>query len=114
MNNLMSTDTSLALMQATQAKAENLAKQAMSSQDKKDAQLEAVAKDFEAVFITEMMKPMFAGIKTDSKFGGGKGEEIFRGIMLQEYGKMISETGQIGIADSIKAELIRMQETPAR
>ena len=110
----MSTDTSLALMQATQAKAENLAKQAMSSQDKKDAQLEAVAKDFEAVFITEMMKPMFAGIKTDSKFGGGKGEEIFRGIMLQEYGKMISETGQIGIADSIKAELIRMQETPAR
>ena len=114
MNNLMSTDTSLALMQATQAKAENLAKQAMSSQDKKDAQLEAAAKDFEAVFITEMMKPMFAGIKTDSKFGGGKGEEIFRGIMLQEYGKMISETGQIGIADSIKAELIQMQETTAR
>ena len=114
MNNLMSTDTSLALMQATQAKAENLAKQAMSSQDKKDAQLEAAAKDFEAVFITEMMKPMFAGIKTDSKFGGGNGEEIFRGIMLQEYGKMISETGQIGIADSIKAELIQMQETTAR
>lgn len=114
MNSLMSTDTSLALMQATQAKAENLAKQAMSSQEKRDAQLEIVAKDFEAVFITEMMKPMFAGIKTDSKFGGGKGEEIFRGIMLQEYGKMISETGQIGIADSIKAELIQMQETTAR
>lgn len=104
-------DTSLAVMQAAQgdvvAKA-NEAKRVLK--DKDTERLDAVAKDFEAMFVTEMMKPMFEQIKPDERFGGGKGEEIFRGMMLQEYGKMMAETGQLGIADSVKQELLRMQE----
>lgn len=68
------------------------------------------AEDFEAVFIAEMIKPMFEGISTEAPFGGGKGEEIFRGMMLQEYGKIIASSGGIGLADSIKTEMIKMQE----
>ncbi len=97
-------------MQATQSQTANVAataKQALS--DKDMAKFEAAAKDFEAMFVAEMMKPMFEGIKVDSKFGGGKGEEIFRGIMLQEYGKLMAETGQLGIAENVKSELIKMQ-----
>jgi len=104
-------DTSIAIMQASQgdvvAKANETKK---VIKDKDLDRLDAVAKDFEAMFVTEMMKPMFEQIKPDERFGGGKGEEIFRGMMLQEYGKMMAETGQIGIADSVKQELIRMQE----
>ncbi len=113
MDNIISQDSSLALMQAAQAKTEQLAKEATSSTSRpnNDEKLSAVAQDFEAVFIAEMMKPMFAGIKTDKRFGGGKGEEVFRGMMIQEYGKMMAETGQIGIADSIKSELIRLQDS---
>ena len=61
--------------------------------------------------MTEMLKPMFAELKPDPRFGGGKGEEIFSGMMLQEYGKMMAETRSLGIADAVKAELIRMQDT---
>lgn len=68
------------------------------------------AQEFEAMFVTEMMKPMFEGIETDGPFGGGKGEEIFRGLLNAEYGKLIAETGSIGMKDTIKAELIKMQE----
>ena len=103
-------NTSLALMQAAQnqtANAVNNAKQALSEKDMQ--RFDEVAKDFEAMFVTEMMKPMFEQIKPDATFGGGKGEEIFQGMMLQEYGKMMAETGQLGIADSVKQELIRMQ-----
>lgn len=106
----LDSNTSLALMQAAQAEtshAVNATKRAVS--DKEMERFEAVAKDFEAMFMTEMMKPMFAELKPDPRFGGGKGEEIFRGMMLQEYGKLIAETGQIGIADSVRQELIRMQ-----
>ena len=112
MDNNATASTSLALMQASQAKSASLSIDAKSaSKDKDMAKIEMVAKDFEAVFIAEMMKPMFSGIKVDGMFGGGKGEEIFRGMMIQEYGKMMSETGQLGIADAVKAEMIRMQES---
>lgn len=105
------TDPSLALMQAqmAQSKAAQAQTSAKNMSENEMAKFEAAAKDFEAMFVTEMMKPMFENLKPDPRFGGGKGEEIFQGMMLQEYGKMMAETGQLGIADNIKQELIRMQ-----
>lgn len=70
----------------------------------------AAAKEFESVFISEMLKPMFETIDVDETFGGGKGEEVFRGLLVQEYGKILSNQGGVGIADSIQAELIKTQE----
>lgn len=104
-------NTSLTLMQATQGGANNAinATKNASLKTKEDEKINAVAKDFEAMFVTEMMKPMFEQIKPNKMFGGGKGEEIFSGMMLQEYGKLMAETGQLGISDSLKKELIRMQ-----
>ena len=72
--------------------------------------IEDAAIEFEAVFITEMMKPMFEGIKTDGMFGGGKGEEVFRGFLLQEYGKSFARSNGLGIADHVKAAMIQMQD----
>lgn len=104
-------DTSLALMRATQAEAKHAAQKAEKPDAVKNmAQIEQAAKEFEAVFLSEMMKPMFEGVKPNSMFGGGKGEEIFSGMMRQEYGKMMSDRGGIGIAEQVKAEMIRMQE----
>lgn len=76
--------------------------------------IDAAAKDFEAMFMTEMLKPMFQGIQVDSVFGGGKGEEVFRSLMLDEYGKIISKSGGLGIADKVKAEMIRIQEAQSK
>ena len=103
-------DTSLALMQATQSQSADAINATKNlKQDKKMERFEEVAKDFEAMFMTEMIKPMFAELKVDERFGGGKGEEIFRGFMLQEYGKLAAERGDLGIADAVKSELIRLQ-----
>lgn len=111
-------NSTLTLQNATQENAvQNAAKKARALEakqkeaisDKNMEKYDAVAKDFEAMFMTEMLKPMFAELKPNETFGGGKGEEIFSGMMLQEYGKMMAETGQIGIADSVRTELIRMQ-----
>lgn len=83
--------------------------------DKTDAQtlndrkLDKVAKDFEAVFISQMLAPMFEGIDTDPNFGGGAGEEMFRGMMVEEYGKMLAERGGIGLKAAIKDQLLSYQ-----
>lgn len=104
-------DTSLALLKATQSDNDSKLRGLKSGTVIKDMQeIEAVAKDFEAMFVSEMMKPMFAGLDTSPPFGGGKTEDVFRGLMIQEYGKMIAETGQLGIADVVKAEMIKLQE----
>lgn len=104
-------DLSASMYQASQGAmgdAATAAKQAAKTKDV--AKITQAAKDFEAMFITEMMKPMFEDIKPDPFFGGGKGEEIFQGFMLEEYGKLMAETGQLGIADAVKAEMLKMQE----
>jgi len=72
--------------------------------------IDATAKDFEAMFVGEMMQPMFDTIEVDKNFGGGKGEEVYKSLMVQEYGKAIAETGQLGIADMVKQQMIDLQE----
>ena len=72
--------------------------------------LRAKAEDFEAVFLTQMIKPMFDTLPTDGPFGGGSSEGIYRGLLVEEFGKSISRNGGIGIADSVYRELLKMQE----
>ena len=103
-------DTNMALLQASQLDTGKTSSTLKSAAKTREMQkIERAAQDFEAVFIAEMMKPMFAGIETEAPFGGGKGEEIFRSMMIQEYGKMIAQTGGIGIADHVKDHMIQVQ-----
>ena len=74
------------------------------------AQMRKVAKDFEAVFISQMLQPMFQNLGAEAPFGGGHGEDVWRSMQVQEYGKAITEAGGIGIADSVLREMIKMQE----
>jgi Rod binding domain-containing protein len=73
-------------------------------------QLDKAAKDFEAVFINEMLGAMFEGIKTDGPFGGGPGEGMFRSMMIDQYARTIAQQGGFGLASSVKSELLRAQE----
>lgn len=73
-------------------------------------QIDQAAKEFEAVYISQMLGHMFDSIETDKMFGGGQAEEVYKGMMVQEYGKLISEAGGLGLADTVKAEMIKMQE----
>lgn len=68
------------------------------------------AEEFEAVFISEMLRPMFENLEPSAPFGGGSGEKIYRDMQIDEYGKAIAESGGIGLADSVMREMIKMQE----
>lgn len=74
------------------------------------ARARAAAEDFEAFFIGQMLDTMFKGIRTDGPMGGGHAEQVFRGLLNQEYGKTIAGAGGFGIADMVMREMLNTQE----
>ena len=42
--------------------------------------------------------------------GGGQGEDMFRGMLIQEYGKKMASGPGIGIADQLQKVMIQMQQ----
>lgn len=71
------------------------------------AQIDRVAREFEAAFAAQMLKPMFAGLKSDGMFSGGFAEDTWRGFLVEAMGKQIAETGGLGIADAVRDSLSR-------
>jgi peptidoglycan hydrolase FlgJ len=72
------------------------------------------AEEFEAVFISQMLAPMFETVNTDELFGGGPGADIYRSMMVEEYGKTIARAGGLGIADAVQRELLALQEPKSK
>jgi Rod binding domain-containing protein len=68
------------------------------------------AKDFESVFMAQMLKPMWEGIETDGMFGGGAGEDVMKDLLVQEYGKAMAQGMNSGLTGSITRAMIQMQE----
>jgi flagellar protein FlgJ len=72
-------------------------------------QAEEVARDFERMFIAEMLQPMFAGLETDGPFGGGSAEEAFRPMLIDHYAQSVAAGGGIGVADAVLKEILKLQ-----
>lgn len=74
------------------------------------ARIDAISQKFEGMVLGQMLKPMFEGLKSDKLFGGGFAEDMYRGMMVSEYGKLMAERGGLGIADAVKRQLLSVQE----
>lgn len=75
------------------------------------AKIDKSAKEYEAVFLSEMLGHMFEGITMG---GGLDGEEksansIYKSLMVKEYANGLADKGGIGLAKDIRANLIELQ-----
>ena len=86
----------------------------MPGQDTDLKKMRETAQDFEAVFLGQMLQPMFEGINVEEPFGGGSGEEMWRAMQVEEYGKALAKNGGIGLADNVMREMMRMQEASSK
>lgn len=75
--------------------------------------VEKTARDFETVFLGQMLQPMFESLHGDEEFGNPFGDDVYRDWLVQEYAKKMSDAGGIGIADHVKKELLKLQEVSA-
>lgn len=73
-------------------------------------QVDKVAKDFESMFMSQMLDQMFGDTSGTEAFGDSETGDIYKSLMMDEYGKQISKAGGIGIADYVKRELLKEQE----
>lgn len=82
---------------------------ALESPQRADAALQkpdaaAVAKEFEKVFLTEMLKHAGLG-KPLQSFGGGVGEAAFSDFLTEEWAQMMVDGGGLGVAKAIEAAI---------
>ncbi len=73
-------------------------------------QIERTAKDFESMFVAQMLEQMFGDSVGSELFGDEETSDIYKGLMMEQYGKEIARAGGIGIADYVRRELLRLQE----
>lgn len=80
---------------------------------KSRAEIKKAAQDFEAVFISEMIRPIFDHLSDEQNplFGGGGYEqEVYNSFLVDQLGKSVAQRGGIGIAQSVEKELLKLQE----
>lgn len=66
------------------------------------------ARAFEAVFVGQVLQLMLQGVET-GEFGGGHGEEMFRGVMAEQMGTEIARRGGVGIAPAVLQQILKIQ-----
>lgn len=69
-----------------------------------------VGRQFEQMFLSQMLAPMFAGLDTHGPFGGGSGEEMMRSFQTDAFAQSIVSRGGIGLAQNVAREVLRLQE----
>jgi Rod binding domain-containing protein len=69
-----------------------------------DPQLLKAAKDFEAVFVAEMLTTMGLGREPEA-FGGGFGAQAFGSLLNEAYAERIVGRGGLGIAEAVYRRL---------
>lgn len=103
-----------ALIAATARRADAARAGASLRADTNPDAVRQAAQDFEAVFVAQMLAPMFDSLSSDGMFGGGPGENIYRSILVDEYGKAVARAGGIGIADQVQREILKLQEAASQ
>ena len=70
----------------------------------------AAAREFEAMFVAQMLKPVFDTLPRGGMFSGGPGEKIFQGLLVEQYGRAVAASGGVGIAEIVEREMLARQQ----
>lgn len=74
-----------------------------------DPRLREVAEEFESVFLAQVLQTMKIGLAGPGPLGDGD-NEAWTGMLQEEYGRLISKSGGIGVADALLREMLKLQE----
>jgi flagellar protein FlgJ len=68
--------------------------------------LHEAAVEFEAAFLSQVLRGMTSGLGPDGPFG----KEPFGSLLIDEYARLVARSGGVGIASAVQRELLRLQE----
>lgn len=70
-----------------------------------ERKLKESCKEFEAIFIKQMLKSMKSTVKKSGLIKENMGEKLFDDMLYDEYAKKMSNTSEFGIADMMYKQL---------
>jgi len=73
--------------------------------ERQDKKLKDTCKDFEALFLSSLLKAMRKTVQKTNLFGSDSGEETFQEMMDVEVSKSAAKTSSMGIADLMYRQL---------
>ena len=75
---------------------------AVTDEDKK---LLDACKQFESIFIYQMLSQMRKSVPESGWLGGDYGEDVYKGMLDEEYSKQMAESGGFGLAQMLFDQL---------
>lgn len=74
-----------------------------------EEQIREAAQEFESVFLFQMLKQVRNSIHKEEEgiMNGGMGEEMFTGLLDEEYAKVMAKSNSTGLADVIYQQMSR-------
>lgn len=73
------------------------------------AQMEKTAQEFEAIFLAQILNGLTNGLEGDGPLAGAESDP-FASMLQDEYAKLISKSGGVGIGDAVLKEMLKMQD----
>ncbi len=77
------------------------------SSQAEDPKLKAVARQFEAVFINQMVSEMRKTISRSEFLPEGPGEKVYQAMLDSDYAEKMADSDQIGLSKMIYQQLLR-------
>ncbi len=69
--------------------------------------LEEACRDFEALFIKQMLDSMRKTVPESGMMDGGMAEDVFEDMLYDEYSKLMARTADLGIAEMMQQQLTK-------
>jgi Rod binding domain-containing protein len=73
------------------------------------AALRAKAEELEGVFLAQVLRGLTQGLGREGLLGNPE-DDPFAAMLQDEYARLISRSGGIGIADAVLREMLKAQE----
>jgi Rod binding domain-containing protein len=72
-------------------------------------QIHATAQKFEASFLTTVLQTMFQSLSSAPPFGGGPGEDMWKGFLAEAMAKDMARRGGVGVSAAVEREMLKLQ-----
>jgi peptidoglycan hydrolase FlgJ len=77
-----------------------------------DAALREATREFEAIFIEQMLKSMRQTVEKSGLMDGGMAEDIFEDMLYENYAKKMSQTANLGLGDMLYRQISQNHTLP--
>lgn len=78
-----------------------------ASQERDIGKIKQLSKDFEAIFLEQMLRTMRSSVQKSGLIDGGNAEEIYRSMLDSEYAKLMAGQSSSGLAQMIERQLLQ-------